>query len=193
MSNKEKTECTPDDHQILEDACGQGRALSTVANGCSALNETWKDFVKAQNEALGVRSEPAKRAQDTKPSTRQTAIKESIRNLSAGHRVSHTFGEMNGLEKRYGAHLDIRKAVGEIISWKFEPIKLKLAQSTFYNIDFLLWMSNGSIELHEAKGHWEDDSRVKIKVAAQLFPEFKFVAVQWDKARGDWKFEEFVR
>jgi hypothetical protein len=37
-------------------------------------------------------------------------------------------------------------------------------------------------------GHWEDDARVKIKVAARLFP-FRFFAFQWRK--GEWHREAF--
>lgn len=112
-------------------------------------------------------------------------------NKADGGRTRHVGGQMNGLEKRYAAHLELRRATGEIQSYLFEPIKLRLAQSTFFTIDFLLWMADGSIELHEAKGHWEDDSRVKIKVAAKMFPWWRFVGVMRDKKTKDWKFEEF--
>lgn len=109
-----------------------------------------------------------------------------------GGRAQHTSGQMNGLEKRYAAHLDIRKVCGEIADWKFEPLKLKLAPSTFYNPDFGILMLDGKVELHETKGgHWEDDARVKIKVAAEIFHWFHFRAAQWDKNSKDWKFEDF--
>ena len=107
-------------------------------------------------------------------------------------RPIHTAGEMNGIEKRYAVYLDIQKIVGEIISWKFEPIKLRLAKATFYQPDFLVVMPNHRIELRETKGFWEDDARVKIKVAAEMFPEFSFVAVTWDKRNKIWKTERFA-
>lgn len=111
---------------------------------------------------------------------------------ATGGRTKHTSGQMNGLEKKYAAHLDIRKVCGEIADWKFEPLKLKLAPATFYNPDFGLLMPDGKVELHETKGsHWEDDARVKIKVAAEMFTWFRFRAAQWDKNSKDWKFEEF--
>lgn len=52
--------------------------------------------------------------------------------------------------------------------------------------------ANGEMEAHEVKGFWTDDARVKIKVAASLFP-FKFVAVkvQSQKNGGGWAIEEF--
>jgi hypothetical protein len=116
-------------------------------------------------------------------------------------RVRHVGGTMNGLEKRYAAHLELRKLTGEILDWRFEPMKLRLAPSTFFDVDFLVVapptdMGAGAfgadeVELHEVKGHWEDDARVKIKVAARMFPWWTFKGVMWDKARKDWKFEEF--
>ena len=48
---------------------------------------------------------------------------------------------------------------------------------------------DGSIEIHEAKGFWEDDARVKIKAVAEQFPEFWFMAVQWKG--GEWQVERF--
>ncbi len=100
--------------------------------------------------------------------------------------MSRTDG-MNKLEARYAREvLDIRQMAGEIVSWKYEAIKLRLAKRTYYTPDFLVFSRNG-FEIHETKGHWKDDSRVKIKVAAEMFPEFKFVAVQLHK--GIWIYE----
>lgn len=97
---------------------------------------------------------------------------------------------MNRLETRYAEHLELRRVTGEIRSYRYEPWKLRLAAKTYYNFDFSVVMPDGSIELHEVKGHWEDDARVKIKCAADKFDEFKFVAVKWKKNQG-WIFEEF--
>lgn len=107
-------------------------------------------------------------------------------------RARRQAGEMNGLEKRYAAHLGVRQQVGEIQAWVFEPLKLKLAPATFYAPDFLVVLADGSVELHETKGHWEDDARVKIKCAARMFPWWQFVGVQEITPRkSDWKFERF--
>ena len=98
-------------------------------------------------------------------------------------------GSMNKTEQAYAARLDLLKQAGEIIDWQFEPLKLKLAPSTFYTPDFLV-ITEECMELHEVKGFWEDDARVKIKVAAQLFPWFRIVAVK--KAKGAWEYEAFL-
>ena len=49
--------------------------------------------------------------------------------------------------------------------------------------------ADGGIELHEVKGHWEDDARVKIKVAAIQHPWFRFLAVKAGKT--GWQYETF--
>jgi len=100
-------------------------------------------------------------------------------------------GEMNKTEARYDEHLwQIR---GTVIAWhKFEGVKLRLADNTFYTPDFAVMRADGLLEMHEVKGFWEDDARVKIKVAASLYP-FRFIAVQPvpQKRGGGWAVEEF--
>jgi hypothetical protein len=108
----------------------------------------------------------------------------------ASGRATREAGKMNRLETRYAEHLEVRKMCGEIAKWRFEPWKLRLAPKTYYDPDFEVVMLDGKIELHETKGHWEDDARVKIKVAATMFPEFAFVGVTWNKQAG-WQFERF--
>ncbi len=101
-------------------------------------------------------------------------------------------GTMNRTEAAYDGFLRTLAACGDVAWWKFEGVKLRLADSTFYSPDFVVMRSTGQIECHEVKGHWQDDARVKIKVAASLYP-FKFIAAQpLAKAKGGgWKIEEF--
>lgn len=97
-------------------------------------------------------------------------------------------GVMNKLEAEYEISLELRKRAGAILWHSFDAVKLRLAASTFYTPDFIVMASDGQIEFHEVKGYWEDDARVKIKVAASLYP-FRFLAVT--KAKGVWVQEEF--
>jgi hypothetical protein len=97
-------------------------------------------------------------------------------------------GGKNKTEQAYEDHLKLLYLAREIQDYRFEGLKLRLAKSTFYTPDFFV-IRDDCIELHEVKGHWEDDARVKIKVAAEQFPWFKFVAVQ---AKGkSWSYEYF--
>lgn len=96
---------------------------------------------------------------------------------------------MNKLEAKYAAHLESLRRIGKIIFWRFETIKFRLADRTWYNPDFYVMRPDGSLEIHETKGYWEDDARVKIKAVAEQFPELAFLAVQWKD--GDWRVERF--
>lgn len=107
-----------------------------------------------------------------------------------GGRGTHKAGQMNKREGMYANFLQLRKQTGEIREWRFEAVRLTLAPKTTLLPDFDVVMPDWSIELHEVKGFWEDDARVKIKVAQVMFPEYRFVAVTLDKEVG-WKFEYF--
>jgi hypothetical protein len=95
---------------------------------------------------------------------------------------------MNKTEGAYAWVLEARKRAKEIRWYEFEVIKLKLAQSCYYTPDFFVMTAEGNLEVHEVKGFWRDDARVKIKVAAKHFP-FKFIGVQ--RKNNSWVFEEF--
>jgi hypothetical protein len=108
-------------------------------------------------------------------------------------RPRHTAGTMNKTEAEYYEKLKLMKLSGEIIDYRFEALKLNLADRCTYTPDFLVINKNYEIELHEVKGFWEDDARVKIKVAAEQYPWFKIIAVKKNakKDGGGWKIEEF--
>lgn len=101
-------------------------------------------------------------------------------------------GTMNKTEKSYAAHLEAERHAGRVAWWRFEGVKLRLADNTFYSPDFAVMLSSGAMEMHEVKGHWMDDAKVKIKVAASLYP-FNFVAVRVMPKRdgGGWALQEF--
>jgi hypothetical protein len=101
-------------------------------------------------------------------------------------------GEMNKTERAYDAHLSLLQRAGQIQWHKFEGLKLRLADNTFYTPDFAVLAADGVMECHEVKGHWMDDARVKIKVAASLYP-FRFLAIKAAAKRdgGGWSVEEF--
>ena len=86
-------------------------------------------------------------------------------------------GQMNATEREYGDVLELRRVAGEVAWYKFEGVKLRLADNTFYTPDYAVMLTSGAIEVHEVKGFWQDDAKVKIKVAADLYP-FRFLAVR---------------
>jgi hypothetical protein len=97
-------------------------------------------------------------------------------------------GEMNKSEANYAKHLELRKQAGEILWYAFEGMKYRLANNTFYTPDFAVLRADGVLEMHEYKGYWLDDARIKIKVAAELYPVV-FIGVQKD-GHG-YKYENF--
>lgn len=101
-------------------------------------------------------------------------------------------GERNKTEAAYESMLETLRMVGDIVWYKFEGLKLRLADNTFYTPDFAVMRANGLMECHEVKGFWQDDARAKIKIAAELYP-FRFIAAR-PKAKkdgGGWDVEVF--
>lgn len=86
-------------------------------------------------------------------------------------------GVMNKTEQEYAQELDQLRVAGDVAWYRFEGVKLRLADSTFYTPDFAVMLANGELQMHEVKGHWQDDARVKIKVAADQYP-FRFYALR---------------
>jgi len=92
-------------------------------------------------------------------------------------------GTMNKTEGAYASHLDLRRLDGDVLWYKFEGIKLRLADNTFYTCDFAVLRRDGAMEMHEVKGYMADDANVKIKVAASIYP-FQFYIIR--KAKLGW-------
>ena len=101
-------------------------------------------------------------------------------------------GSMNKTETAYDSHLAALQHAGQIKWRKFEGLKLRLADNTFYTPDFAVMAADGVIECHEVKGFWQDDARAKIKIAADMYP-FRFLALKAKakKDGGGWVREEF--
>jgi hypothetical protein len=92
-----------------------------------------------------------------------------------GRRVRH-HGVPNKTEAAYAQHLKLLQQAGEVEWYAYEAVKLRLAPKTFLTVDFFLMLANGDLEAHEVKGFMEEDARVKLKVAAALYPfTFKLV------------------
>lgn len=107
-------------------------------------------------------------------------------------------GEMNRTEQEHATNLDFRD---DVLWWAYEAITLKLADDTRYTPDFVVMLDDGTIEFHETKALmangkplFQDDARVKLKVAAKLFPMFRFRCFAGRKPSkkhgGDWQWKE---
>jgi len=99
---------------------------------------------------------------------------------------------MNKLESAYASYLEALVHSKNVIRWRFEPLKLRIGRAAYYKPDFMVVVGSfghEKIELHETKGFWREAARVRIKVAADLFPEFEFIGVQ--RKGGEWTEERF--
>jgi hypothetical protein len=66
-----------------------------------------------------------------------------------------------------------------------QNITLKLADDCRYTPDFFFLTQDGKLHAHETKGFFREDAKVKIRVAARLFPFISFTVVT--KEKGEWK------
>lgn len=123
------------------------------------------------------------------------AVRRTKRRL-AKYRNRPKPGRMNKTEQRFDAYLQLLTAAGEVEDYRFEPFRLRLTTKdwlTTYTPDFgILYPQDRTIELCDIKGGagWEDDARVKIKIAASEFWWFRFAGYTEDRG-GNWKKESF--
>lgn len=101
-------------------------------------------------------------------------------------------GAQNRTEAAYEETLQAMARAGEVAWYRFEGLKLRLADNTFYTPDFAVMRADGQMECHEVKGRWMDDARAKIKIAAEMYPFcFLAVTVRPKKDGGGWNVERF--
>jgi hypothetical protein len=95
---------------------------------------------------------------------------------------------MNKTEAAYALRLEWQKQSGEILDYRYEAIKLRLADKTFYTPDFFV-VCPDHMEIHEVKGgFYREAARVRFNVAAEQFPWFRFILARYVKK--EWVIEE---
>lgn len=103
-------------------------------------------------------------------------------------------GAMNKTEAAYAANLERRRLAGEVAWFRFEGMKFRLADKTFYSPDFAVMLADGHLEMHEVKGAagiFMDDAKVKIKVAAEMYPMvFRLIFPRPARDGGGWLISE---
>ena len=93
-------------------------------------------------------------------------------------RATPTRGYRSKLEADYADELERERLAGEIVSWEYERLKLRLADGTWYTPDFWVTALSGEFEIRETKGHKFQAGMIKLKVAASLYPCFTFILVE---------------
>lgn len=102
--------------------------------------------------------------------------------LAKARRVA---GRMNQTEAEYERLFLGRNVHG------FEEITLRLGDDCRYTPDFFVVADDGVLEFHECKGFWREDAKVKIRVAAEKYPMFRFRAFRKLPKGGGWERESF--
>lgn len=103
-------------------------------------------------------------------------------------------GSMNKTEAAYAEHLEQLKRSGAIRDWKFHPMNIRLADRTFYEVDFLVLGADMTLAIHETKGGFTSEKgQLKIKLVAEVMPWFRmFKATKLPAAKGGgFALEEF--
>lgn len=99
---------------------------------------------------------------------------------------------MNGLEKAWAAKLAQQKDAGEIVRFYYEPCNFRLAHKCFYKPDFMVITKEGFVEFHETKGYFEEQSKVRLKVVSEKYPEFVFRLIQKRTKKEGGGFEQTI-
>lgn len=105
-------------------------------------------------------------------------------------------GTMNKTESAYAEHLEAQRLAGDILGWKFHPLRVRLADNTYYEVDFLVLQADLVLAIHETKGGFTTDKgQLKIKLCAEVLPWFRMLKVTKLPAKdgGGWRVEDFTR
>jgi hypothetical protein len=98
---------------------------------------------------------------------------------------------MNKLESAWAACLELEKRAGKIVDYRYEAVRLILADRTTYTPDFFVIEADGGVRFDECKGFMQEDANVKIKVAARLFPWFKVRLIR-KQGKNGWDIREIA-
>lgn len=85
-------------------------------------------------------------------------------------------------EEQYAGVLEQLRAEGQILWYKYEGLRFKLATGAMYSPDFPVVTADGTLEIHEVKGQWREAAKVRWKIVREQFP-FVFKLVQKGKGR----------
>ena len=107
-------------------------------------------------------------------------------------------GVMNKTETAYAEWLGMRMICGEILGFQFEKRRFELAPGAFFTPDFDILECDGSHTYVDTKAyfrnqkrvHVEEAAMVRIKVAADKYPEHRWCHA-WRDETGEWKHRYF--
>jgi hypothetical protein len=112
---------------------------------------------------------------------------------------AHPISEMNKGESLYAQWLELQQRAGDVRCWFFQAMTFKLARDCRYTPDFAVFRGDAQT-LVDVKGrkvkpdgtqtYWaEEDAKIKIKVAATMFPMYRWV-IAFPAQNGNWEERE---
>jgi len=116
--------------------------------------------------------------QATPPQVSQPTVSTPLKTRCA---IANT-KDVDGLNKTERDFYNLLMVDDDALKVGVQNHTLKLADDCRYTPDFAVLRECGQVVFYEVKGFFRDDAKVKIKVAARLFPEYRFILVMRDKA-----------
>ena len=83
-------------------------------------------------------------------------------------------------EARAAELLDIRLRAGEIRSWVYEGMHVRLPGDIMYRADFVIQMWDGRICAWEVKGRMLEPARIKLRQAVERYPNIEWYLLRKD-------------
>jgi len=108
--------------------------------------------------------------------------------------IARVPGRMNKTEAAFFRVVEVRRMGGEFAQVGFETVTFRLGYDCRYTPDVACWTPNGNVVCFEVKGrkgrtyYARDDSLVKLRAAAAMYPKVKFILV-WPDGEG-WETKE---
>lgn len=97
----------------------------------------------------------------------------------------------NDWESRYGSQLHLRMMASDIAMYAYQPIRLRLATAVWYTPDYIVRHIDNTIECVEVKGFMREAANLRLKIAVDRFPQFRFTIAKLDK--GNWTHRKLLR
>lgn len=144
---------------------------------CNRLAEQRHD--RQQNQAVTTQKQPGEQRQVAGPGEAFYALGRLAK------------GKMNKTETAYAQRLAALKHDGQILDWRFHALRVRLADNTFYEPDFLVMTAARELQIHETKGSFTTQAgQTKIKLCAEVLPWFRVIKASHQKD-GSWILQEF--
>ena len=78
------------------------------------------------------------------------------------------------LEADYALALEAERRAGLVVWYAYEPLRLRLASGAWFTPDWLVQRAGGELAIDETKGWMREAARVRLLVAVERYPFFRW-------------------